>query len=265
MLKIGEFSSLAKTTVKTLRYYDEIGLLCPKFVDANGYRYYEIEQLNQLIKIVELRNLDIPINDIKKILTAGNQCEILTKNLSNLEKELNRKQNQISLIKNYIAKAKKGDFMENYKAREIIVPQNIVYYKHGVIDTMADLFNFVLTAGAEAQKLNPNLECENYCYVTYSAHEYKEKDVELEYVESVKKLGNESETIKFRVDPQIKAIAVQHKGAYKNLQKAYAFALNWVKEKGYKVAGPIREVYIDGCWNKQDEQEYLTEIQIPIQ
>lgn len=41
MLKIGEFSKLAKMTVKTLRYYNEIGLLKPIFVDDNGYRYYQ--------------------------------------------------------------------------------------------------------------------------------------------------------------------------------------------------------------------------------
>lgn len=41
MLRIGEFSKLSKTTVKTLRYYDKVGLLKPAFVDSfTGYRYY---------------------------------------------------------------------------------------------------------------------------------------------------------------------------------------------------------------------------------
>ena len=68
MLKIGEFSKLAKTTIKTLRYYDEIGLLKPVFVDDNGYRYYQIEQLNVLLKIVSLRSLDMSLTDIKEII-----------------------------------------------------------------------------------------------------------------------------------------------------------------------------------------------------
>lgn len=57
---------------------------------------------------------------------------------------------------------------------------------------------------------------------------------------------------------------VLHKGSYENLNKAYAYAINWVKENGYQIADAIREVYIDGCWNKEDEQDYLTEIQVPI-
>lgn len=264
MLKIGEFSKLAKTTIKTLRYYDEIDLLKSIFVDDNGYRYYEIEQLNDLIEIIELRNLDIPISEIKCILCSNEKDKLLENHLQVLKKHLNKTQQQISLIKDYIAKAKKGEFMEKYKAKEIIVPEHKVYFRHGVIESMNDLFNFVLETGAEASKNNPTLKCENYCYVTYTAKEYKEKDVELEYVEAVKEFGNESENIKFRIDPQITAISVEHKGAYLNLSKAYAFALNYVKDKGYKIAGPIREVYIDGCWNEDNEDNYLTEIQIPI-
>lgn len=265
MLKIGEFSKLAKTTIKTLRYYDYVNLLKPVFVDDNGYRYYEIEQLNDLIMIVELRKLDVPIIEIKKFLSCQEKDKFLETHLQVLEKEFKRKQNQISLIKNYIAKAKKGDFMEKYIAKEIIVPENKVYFKHGTIASMNDLFNFVLQAGTEAKETNPTLKCTNYCYVTYTAKEYKEKNVELEYVEAVKDFGKESKNIKFRVDPQITAISVEHKGPYTNLSKAYAFALNFVKDKGYKIAGPIREVYIHGCWDEENEENYLTEIQIPIQ
>ena len=154
--------------------------------------------------------------------------------------------------------------MEKYVANQILVPKNIVYYRHGVIDTMADLFNFVLQAGEEAKRNNPTLSCKNYCYVTYTAKEFKEKDVELEYVEAVENIGKESKNIHFRVEDEIKAISVVHKGSYENLNKAYAFALNWVKENGLQIAGPIREVYIDGCWNKENENDYVTEIQVPI-
>lgn len=59
-------------------------------------------------------------------------------------------------------------------------------------------------------------------------------------------------------------IHLQGEKNVKNLPKAYAFALNYVKEKGYDISGPIREVYIHGCWDSNNEDNYLTEIQIPI-
>ena len=56
MLSIGEFSKISHLTMKTLRYYDEIGLLKPAFIDAkNGYRYYEIFQLEIALLITRLK------------------------------------------------------------------------------------------------------------------------------------------------------------------------------------------------------------------
>lgn len=265
MFRIGEFSKLAKVTVKTIRYYDEVDLLKPIFVDDNGYRYYKTEQLNDLIEIIELRNLGISIADIKTYLSSSQQDKLLEKHLQVLEDNLAKTESNISLIKKYIAKAKEGEFMEKYEAKEIVIPKNIVYYKHGTIASMENLFEFVLKAGTEARELAPTLECKDYCYVSYTAKEYKEKDIELEYVEAVKEFGDSSKNIQFRREPEIRAISVEHKGSYINLPKAYSYATQYVKENGYKIAGAIREVYIHGCWDEEDEDTYLTEIQIPIE
>ena len=61
MYKIGEFSLLNKVTIKTLRYYNEIGLFIPKVIDKyTGYRYYDEDQLEEFNKISKIL-LDIGI------------------------------------------------------------------------------------------------------------------------------------------------------------------------------------------------------------
>jgi DNA-binding transcriptional MerR regulator len=71
MYQIGEFSKINKITVKTLRYYDRVGLLKPAFVDDdNGYRYYSSEQLPIIHKIIALRQMDFSINEILDLLTS---------------------------------------------------------------------------------------------------------------------------------------------------------------------------------------------------
>ena len=56
MFRIGDFSKMSRTTVKTLRYYDEAGLLKPEMTDTfTGYRLYTTEQLLQLHRIQALR------------------------------------------------------------------------------------------------------------------------------------------------------------------------------------------------------------------
>ena len=80
MYKIGDFSSMSKTTIKTLRYYEKEGLLKPICVDLNtGYRYYDTKQLVELSKIISLRQIGLSIKDIKNILDGYDLEEILNK------------------------------------------------------------------------------------------------------------------------------------------------------------------------------------------
>jgi len=55
-----------------------------------------------------------------------------------------------------------------------------------------------------------------------------------------------------------------HKGDYAGLPKAYAYAFKWIEENGYQVLDNPRESYIDGIWNKESKDEWLTELQIPV-
>lgn len=66
--EIGEFSKLCQVTVKTLRHYEEIGLLIPFEVDEwTGYRYYDIGQLRQMTRIVYLKRLGFSLEEIAEL------------------------------------------------------------------------------------------------------------------------------------------------------------------------------------------------------
>ena len=76
-LKIGEFSRLMQVTVKTLRHYEQKGLLIPDEVDEwTGYRYYSITQMQKLNSIRHLQQLGFTLDEIKDLLTADNLLEI---------------------------------------------------------------------------------------------------------------------------------------------------------------------------------------------
>lgn len=62
----------------------------------------------------------------------------------------------------------------------------------------------------------------------------------------------------------VMGVSIMHKGPYSELSKAYAYAFKWIEENGYIAADNPRESYIDGIWNKESEEEWLTELQIPI-
>jgi len=68
MFTVKQLSKLAGVTPRTLHHYDEIGLLKPSHVGDNGYRYYGEDAVLRLQQILFYRELDIPLDDIKKIM-----------------------------------------------------------------------------------------------------------------------------------------------------------------------------------------------------
>lgn len=68
---IAQLARMSKVTSRTLRHYDEIGLLPPAWVGGNGYRYYEREQLVTLQQILVMRELGLGLDAIAEIIHNG--------------------------------------------------------------------------------------------------------------------------------------------------------------------------------------------------
>ncbi|MCI6614368.1 MAG: hypothetical protein MSC51_00780 [Mollicutes bacterium] len=77
-------------------------------------------------------------------------------------------------------------------------------------------------------------------------------------------MGNSNEFIKFKKNA-VKTVCIYHKRSYKTLSAAFGFILNYVNKNNLTIIDNPRERYIDGMWNKDSEEDYLTEIQIPIE
>lgn len=66
MIKIGEFAKLFNVTIKTLRLYDEKGILKPSYIDNyTGYRYYDEENIKTMTKVLILKELGLSLKEIK--------------------------------------------------------------------------------------------------------------------------------------------------------------------------------------------------------
>lgn len=262
MYKIGDFSSMSKTTIKALRYYEKEGLLKPVFIDPNtGYRFYETSQLIDVSKIVSLRQIGLSIKDIKRVLDGHDMAEILNKRKAEIENSIAGFNIELSKI-NYLLE---GNNMSN----EIFtkeIPGYIVYYRDGKLKNFGEIQDFVLKAGADCAKLNPCLRCVNpdYCYVSYLDGEYKEKDFRIRYAQAVESFGLETGDIGFVKTEPVTAVCIYHKGSYGNLRESYNAIIKYIEENNYEIIENARECYIDGCWNKENEDDYLTEIQFPV-
>lgn len=267
MYRIGEFSRLARTTVKTLRYYDEIGLLKPGEVDEwSGYRYYTTRQLYPLQRIMALRQAGLSVDEIQRVLRGHNVPDILAMRKTELERdraEIDKRLTHLSCI----IRQMEADNSMQQQAIIKRIPACTVYSREGMVRTYADITPFIQGTHSECLAANPGLELAepSYCFMSYLDGEYRETDINLRFSQAAKAAGKDTLNIHFSQLPEIDAVCVYHRGAYDQIGDAYAFAFNWLEENGYHIADLVREYYIDGIWNKPNVEDWLTEIQIPIQ
>ena len=100
MKTVKEISELTGISIRALRYYDEIGLLVPTDRTNAGYRLYDDEALGKLRAILFLKELDIPLDTIKKVVNAKN-CDygaILKKQRENIVKKISRLQGLLGIV-----------------------------------------------------------------------------------------------------------------------------------------------------------------------
>ncbi|NJP12081.1 MAG: heavy metal-responsive transcriptional regulator [Leptolyngbyaceae cyanobacterium RU_5_1] len=77
LLKIGEVATASSLSVKTIRYYEEIGLLAPSVIrSASGYRLFDTEVLNRLAFIKRAQSLGLALTEIRDILTVHDRGEL---------------------------------------------------------------------------------------------------------------------------------------------------------------------------------------------
>ncbi|MEG1863001.1 MAG: MerR family transcriptional regulator [Oscillospiraceae bacterium] len=99
-MKINEVAKLTGVTVRTLHYYDEIGLLSPSEITQAGYRLYHSSEIELLQQILFFRELDFSLNDIKEIMGNPNynRANALTKHRELLLQKRNRIDDLIGLV-----------------------------------------------------------------------------------------------------------------------------------------------------------------------
>lgn len=263
MIKIGEFSKLSHLTVKALRFYEKEGLLEPMSIDEwTGYRFYETSQLEEAAQIKAYRQLDLSIDEIKAIKNGADKMVILAAKAEVLKNQRQAIDMRLSVI-NHILEEQEMKYQVTIK----VIPPAIVYYSEFKLKTYSDLIKIIPELGEKCKKLNPDLKCAEpaYEFCEYLDGEYKETDIMVRHNEAVEKIGIESDMIKFKEIPATKVLCIFHKGGYDKIGAAYAYIMKYAEENGYKIAGLSRESYIDGIWNKDSVDEWLTEIQLPIE
>ena len=262
LYKIGMFAQMNHITVKALRFYEEQGLLLPAYVDGeNGYRYYTMNQMADIQRITALKQAGFTLEEIKLINQGADTAYLLASKKAALLKKIAELTSQIAVIDGYLS-----DPASTLDAPVLIrkIPAVTVAAMESRIDSYDELFSLMPEMGAEMERLGCQCALPEYCFTHYLEQGYKEDHILIETCEAVTEKKEDSALVKFRELPEITAACIFHKGSYNNFPETYAAILRFIEENGYEICGNIRENYIDGIWNKDREEDWLSEIQIPV-
>lgn len=267
-LKIGEFSKLNFVTVKTLRHYERIGLLIPNQVDEwTGYRYYDVTQMQKMGRILDLKKLGFSLEEIRGIFDEHRgeppleMIRAKTEECRSEMTELRRRMTRLSELGN---KLKTRQKMEKVIIKPL--PAIVVASHRRIISGYDELFELCPNViGPEMARLGCRCPEPGYCYTIDHNKEYREHNIDIEYCEQVVEKRQDSPLVQFKeIDAVPTAACTNHYGNYSALPEAFTKLYAYIEQHGYKLAGNPRFCYIDGIWNKESEEEWLTEIQVPV-
>ena len=187
-LKIGEFSKMMQVTVKTLRYYEQKGLLVPYEVDEwTGYRYYSITQMQRLNTIRGLQRQGFTLEEIKELLEDGAQTpsiEQLTQKIEETERQLQLLTERRSQLLKWMDSHKKIKTMEKFCIQSL--PEIIVASHREVISGYSALgLLCVNKIGPEMQRLGCKCPPPGYCFTIEHNQEFCAENIDIEYCEQV--------------------------------------------------------------------------------
>lgn len=258
---IGTFSKLTKTTVATLRFYDKEGLLKPAYTDSKtGYRYYLSSQLTELQKILSLRQIGVTIEQIKTIICSEDERNQLEKYYQELQASVIETQKKINIIQMMLSEEYPYDIL----IKEL--DKCTVYSRTAKIQSNLQLYDFIQSTEKTIFENNPGLKTASpdYCFLKYLDNEYRSENMTVEYCQATNFKGKNIDDIVFKELPGCKVASLYFKGSNKYIGAGFAFLYNWINKSGYTPCGCPRECYIDGIWNVDSVDLWLTEIQIPI-
>lgn len=266
LLQIGEFSRLTGLSVRTLRYYGDLGLLPPGSVDpSTGYRRYRIDQVERANRLVALKSAGLSLEEVGLVLddqlNATQFRDLLEAKVGQLERESQQITEQLRLAKVQLEQLERR--MERPMADVTVKTTEritIAYLREQVGGTadIAPLFPRLFESVNPADGVGVGGNVYHYFADDGSS-------IDVEAVLPVPEGYVAAAPARTRTIEPVEVASLMHHGSFNRLHEAHAELLSWVEANGYTVTGPAYE------WNlvctlpvTQDDESYVTEVQVEV-
>lgn len=270
MFKIGDFSRVAQVTVKALRHYARLGLLKPAWVDRfTGYRYYSPDQLPRLNRILALKDLGFSLEQIRRLLrddlSAAELRGMMHLRHAELERQVQTEQARLARVEARLRQIEREGALPIYDAVLKAVPAQMVMGIREVIPSYGEIGRLFIELRGYMQEQNVPLEAVGPSLVIYYDGEHRQRGMEVEAAAPVGRRIEGTSRAMVHELPAVETMAcVVHQGDYHELPQAYNALMSWTEEGGYELAGPNRDLYLQGPSPGQGAAQCVTEVQFPV-
>lgn len=266
LLQIGEFARLVDLSVRTVRYYGDLGLLPPGSIDpTSGYRRYRIDQVERARQLIALKATGLSLEEIRLVLddelSVGEFRSLLQAKLVELEAEstrldeqLQQARAQLDQLNRRMEQAMRDVTIKKSEAKKLAFIREQI----GGSDEIAPLFDRFFELVDFGDAVGP--ACNIY-------HFYAEdgSSIDLEAAIPVADSYEPPAGVSVRTVEPTDVACLTHEGAFNRLGEAHAELMSWIETNGYKQSGPSYE------WNvvctppvTQDNESYVTDIEYEV-
>ncbi len=270
MLKIGEFSKICQVSVKALRHWSDIGLLIPAQIDEQtGYRYYGIEQIQQVNRIQALKTMGLSLPEIADLLAQHMSSDEIRRLLVIKQRELQQEMKDVAerlaVIESRLKQIDRAGVIPGYETvLKPVAEQKIIAIRETVADMEALVTLLEETHPYARQKDNTNL------LAIFHDEGYQTEQVDIEVGFPVE--GHTDWEIPLSTGrrmsittlPGLDLVAsTVHHGTWLTLAEGYEYLGIWIETSDYIIMGPGREIFHHIDW-ENEQKATVTELQFPV-
>jgi len=279
MLRIGDFSRLAQVSIVTLRHYDDVGLMKPAHIDRfTDYRYYTLDQLPRLNRILALKDLGFSLEQIVRLLNDNIPVEQMKGMLRLRQGDIERQiaEEQIKLVR--IATRLRQIENENNPVRYDVAVKSLdaltIASTRQMIPNLFEMGRYRCAAYDRIYNTlaDYKIKSNGTELALYHNHEYTETNIDTEMAVVIPV----RETSKLALAPigtrQLPAspetACVVHQGATLDVTQAIIAVFEWIEANGYRCRqSETRELHHYGKENELQDfnAPVVMEIQVPVE
>jgi predicted transcriptional regulator YdeE/DNA-binding transcriptional MerR regulator len=257
VLKIGDFSHLAHVSVKTLRHYAELGLFKPAWTDRfTGYRYYSLDQLPRLNRLLALKDLGFSLDQVDELLGENLSVEqmrgMLRQKQAELEARLSAEKTRLDMVAARLQQIERAGCLPEADVRlcrREALPGAFLRITAPSRERLPQTIRETIEQ-LDQRLARVNLHPDGAWLVLYPESEYRERNIPVDlgavlapenyHAPAAARLG-----LALRLLPAVEQMAcVVHAGKPEDLSQAYSNLYIWMDLHRYRPAGATRELYL---------------------